>query len=69
MLSSTPTPERASEIASHFAEEYFEDDSYHYRLSETLPENTPVDIADQLNAKRRDAPEGAVFLLVYPVGG
>lgn len=66
LLSQTPTPERALEIASQVAEEYFPGSPYEYRITDNLPDSTPVDVSDQYEAYRRDSGDH-VYLLVYPV--
>lgn len=66
VLSHTPTHERVSEIAEQIANQHFEDESFGYKLSNTIPNGIAVDAADQLLAEYKNAPEGAIFLWVYP---
>jgi len=61
---------RASEIAERIASDYFpEDQAYHYKVTESIPDNLPVDLNDQASASFRDAPSGSVVLTVYPFAG
>lgn len=67
VLNTTPTPDRTEEIARGVAAENFPQQPFNYGLTDTLPEGTPVDVYDQLTAVMRDLPEGATYMLVYPV--
>jgi hypothetical protein len=67
LLNSTPNDETTDSIAKDVAEVHFPEYSYRYRLTNSLPEGTPVDLADQYTASLRDLPTGATYLLVYPV--
>jgi hypothetical protein len=67
LLNSTPDDDTTDNIAKDVAEEHFPEYSYRYRLTNELPDGTPVDLADQYSASLRDLPKGATYLLVYPV--
>lgn len=67
LLNSTPDNDTCDAISKDIATDYFPSDNYNYRLSTTLPEGTPVDVADQYTAEMKDLPRGATYLLVYPV--
>ena len=68
LLNETPDDETADSISADVASEYFPPNTgYKYRLTNVLPENTPVDLADQYTAAIKDLPLGATYLIVSPV--
>lgn len=67
LLNCTPDSDTVAAISSDVAANHLRTDSYNYHLSTTLPEGTPVDVADQYTAQMRDLPTGSTYLLVYPV--
>lgn len=67
LLNTTPDNDTVEAISRDVATEHLLTDNYKFRLSTTLPENTPVDVADQYTAEMRDLPKGATYLIVYPV--
>ena len=66
VLNSTPDADTLDAISRDVANDHLRTDSYTYRLSTSLPENTPVDIADQYTAQMRDLPKGT-YLIISPV--
>lgn len=67
LLKLVPEADRAAQIAQSVAQDYFPDGPYSYEITDTLPEGTPVDVYDQYTAAVRDMPEGAAYMLIYPV--
>lgn len=68
LLNETPDDDTADNISRDVASEYFPPNTgYQYRLTTTLPENAPVDLADQYTAAIKDLPLGATYLIVSPV--
>lgn len=67
LLNSTPDDDTADAISKDVAEVHFPGDQYRYRVTSELPDNAPVDVADQYSAAIRDLPQGATYLIVYPV--
>lgn len=67
LLKTTPETDRAAQIAHSIAQDYFPDEPYSYEITDTLPKETPVDLYDQYTATIRDMPEGAIYMLVYPI--
>lgn len=66
LLNTTPDDDTADAISSDVADLHFPGNGYSYRVTNTLPEDTPVDIADQYSAAIKDLPRGATYLIVYP---
>lgn len=66
VLNTTPDTETLDAISHDVANDHLRTNSYTYRLSSTLPENTPVDVADQYTAQMRDLPKGT-YLIISPV--
>ena len=66
VLNSTPDADTLDAISRDVANDRLRTDSYTYRLANSLPENTPVDIADQFTAQMRDLPKGT-YLIISPV--
>lgn len=66
LLTHTPTDERLHEIVEYVVNEYFPEKDYGYELTYDLPEDTPVDVADQFIAQMRDTP-GSILLIVTPL--
>ena len=68
LLNETPDDDTADNISKDVAAEYFPPNTgYQYRLTNILPENTPVDLVDQYTAALKDLPLGATYLIVSPV--
>lgn len=66
VLNTTPDNDTLDAISRDVANEHLRTDSYTYRLSQTLPDNAPVDVVDQYTAQMRDLPKGT-YLIISPV--
>lgn len=58
--------QNASLIAEKVSEIYLQGKDYHFELTESIPENTPKIIKDQLQEKLDTSPPGSTVLTVYP---
>lgn len=68
LLNETPDDDTADNISKDVASEYFPPNTgYQYRITNVLPDNAPVDLADQYTAALKDLPKGATYLIVSPV--
>lgn len=68
LLAADPGSARVAEIAKSVADDHFADLECSHRLTPTLPQGLPVDVADQLLAHQKDLGPSALFLLVEPTG-
>lgn len=66
LLNSTPDNDTADAIAGDVAADHFPSQGYKYRVTSTLPENTPVDVLDQYTESMKHLPKGSTYLVVYP---
>jgi hypothetical protein len=67
LLAEDPGTARLAEIATKISSDHFPEIECTHRLSPTLPQGLPVDVADQLLAHQKDLGLTAVFLLVEPL--
>jgi hypothetical protein len=67
LLAEDPGTARLAEIATSITNEHFPENECLHRLSPTLPQGLPVDVADQLLAHQKDLGPSALFLLVEPL--
>lgn len=64
LLDSRPTQSEGDRIAYAFAMQHFDTDAFIWEISDSLPEETPVDIADQFNAQARDLSTEGCFMIL-----
>lgn len=68
LLNATPDTDTVEAIVADVTAQHFPSYECKHHLTDTLPEGAGPDVVDNPSLALHGLPEGATYLLVYPVG-